>query len=153
MSVIEQINQQLNKFKEKREILKKELQKEFPDLLKPLLNQSKRITSIGWKQYTPYFNDGDECVFGVRNDELSINGIDEYDDDKKEIIWAQKRIWDGKQYTDNKDYDEAEGTIIEQIEAVLKSIPDEFYKDLFGDHVTVTVSKDGSIETEEYKHD
>jgi hypothetical protein len=25
------------------------------------------LESFGWTQYTPYFNDGDECVFGARS--------------------------------------------------------------------------------------
>jgi hypothetical protein len=67
MEILNKINQQLEEFKAKRAALVKELQQDFPNLLLPILSQSKRIDSIGWRQYTPFFNDGDECVFGVHN--------------------------------------------------------------------------------------
>lgn len=153
MEVINKINEQLDAFKAKRADLVKELQTEFPKLLMPLFSESKRLESVGWRQYTPYFNDGDECVFGVHNDDLTINGIDEYDGDEKQIEFVKDKIWDGKNWVKNENLDKHEFDLFKQIEAVLKSIPDEFYKDLFGDHVKVTIHKDGRIETEEYEHD
>lgn len=36
---------------------------------------------------------------------------------------------------------------------VISTIPDDFMKDLFGDHCLVTVYKNGNIEVEEYDHD
>jgi hypothetical protein len=153
MEVLNKINEQLEAFKAKRAELVKELQTEFPSLLLPLLSQSNKIESIGWRQYTPYFNDGDECVFGVYYDDLTINGIDEYDDDEKEIEFIRKRIWNGDSWVENPNLDTHEYSLLKQIEEVLKGVPDDFYKDLFGDHVTVTVYKDGRIETEKYDHD
>lgn len=153
MEVINKINEQLEAFKAKRADLVKQLQDEFPALLAPLFSESNRIESIGWRQYTPYFNDGDECVFGVHNDYLTINGIDDYDGDEKEIQFVKERVWDGKNWVDNEAIDRYEFSILQQIQTVLRSIPDDFYKDLFGDHVKVTVYKDGRIETEEYEHD
>lgn len=38
--------------------------------LQPLLaavHQDPSIESFGWRQYTPYYNDGEQCVFGVGN--------------------------------------------------------------------------------------
>lgn len=29
-------------------------------------NEHPDIHALSWRQYTPYFNDGDPCVFGVR---------------------------------------------------------------------------------------
>lgn len=62
---------------------------EFAALLQPVLNHPE-IVRIGWEQYTPYFNDGDTCVFGThkpwfvtRADEVRLDGnledIDTYD--------------------------------------------------------------------------
>lgn len=31
-----------------------------------------QIKAIGWTQYTPYFNDGDECIFSVREPQLLL---------------------------------------------------------------------------------
>lgn len=153
MELIEKINEQLEAFKAKRTDLVKQLQTEFPSLLLPLLSQSKRIESIGWRQYTPYFNDGDECIFGVHNDDLTINGIDDYDGEENDIAFIKEKIWDGDKWVINTNLDKPEFDLLQQIEKVLRSIPDDFYKDLFGDHVKVTVYKDGRIETDEYEHD
>lgn len=153
MELVDKINEQLEAFKAKRADLVKQLQAEFPSLLLPLFSQSKRIESIGWRQYTPYFNDGDECIFGVHNDDLTINGIDDYDGDENEIAFIKEKIWNGDKWVVNTNLDKPEFDLLQQIEKVLRSIPDDFYKDLFGDHVKVTVYKDGRIETEEYEHD
>lgn len=148
MELLEKINAQLEELKEKRKALVSELQKDFPSLIVPLLAESKRIESIGWRQYTPYFNDGDECVFGVNNDYLEVNGVDEDNAD-----FLNEKIWKDGKYENNPDIDQHEVAIFEKIQSVLKSVPDDFYKDLFGDHVRVTIHKDGRIETEEYEHD
>lgn len=150
MEVLTNINKQLEEFKAKRADMVKQIQTEFPNLLTPILSQSKRIESIGWRQYTPYFNDGDECVFGVHNDDLYINGEDE---GTVGTEFIQKRIWDGGKYIDNPNLDKFEYDLLQQIEKVLKEIPNDFYKDLFGDHVKVTVYKDGRIEADQYDHD
>lgn len=37
---------------------------EFAQLMKPVLDDPT-VRDFGWRQYTPYFNDGDECVFSA----------------------------------------------------------------------------------------
>lgn len=32
-------------------------------------------------------------------------------------------------------------------------IPEDLMKDLFGDHIKVTINNDGSVETKDYNHD
>ena len=39
---------------------------EFLPLLDAVL-KCDRVHSVRWSQYTPYFNDGDACVFGVND--------------------------------------------------------------------------------------
>ncbi len=43
--------------------------------------------------------------------------------------------------------------LVDSIRSPLAEVPESFYKDLFGDHVRVTVTREGTIETEEYQHD
>jgi hypothetical protein len=153
MEILEKINAELEAFKAKKADLTKQLQHDFPKLFTPLFEQSKRINSFGWQQYTPYFNDGDECIFRCNSDYLDINGVNEDDADNDDNAnFVQKEIWQGKRVP-NPNYDANEAEIFEQIKKILKAIPDEFYKELFGDHVEVTVNRDGTIETEEYEHD
>lgn len=53
----------------------------------------------------------------------------------------------------NPNFDSDEYQILCQINEILNDIPEDFYKDLFGDHCQVTIYKDGRIEVEEYDHD
>lgn len=132
MNIVEQIQQELAGFNQKRKELAAELQKKFPALFAPLFEQFPEVTTVKWRQYTPYFNDGDECVFGIQNDydSLEINNVD---------------------YWDKQDADSEEP--YKAFADILQSVPEEFYKDLFGDHVEVTIHKDLTITTEEYQHD
>jgi hypothetical protein len=131
MSIVERIKSEMAAFDEKRKALCAELQKEFPALFKEFFEKHEWVENFMWHQYTPYFNDGDECVFGVSNseDSLEINGVDWYDGKKE-----------------NKE-------VYEELSELLNAVPEEFYKDLFGDHVEITVNRDGTITKEEYEHD
>lgn len=119
-----------------------ELQKEFPLIIQPHLLKDDTIQNISWSQYTPYFNDGDECTFGVNNDDIYVNGDDLSELEGYEQSYSRK----------DREPNNLEKTV-DEIRAALQAIPQEFYKDLFGDHVRVTVNRDGTIETEEYDHD
>lgn len=107
-----------------------------------------KLTSVSWVQYTPYFNDGSECVFGVRQDGLDL-------------------VFDGEEFEDVSDwtfkptsseYHQREQNAVglaaahAAVAALLGEIPEEFYKELFGDHVRVMVTPDGAT-TDEYEHD
>jgi len=157
--IIEKIKAELEAFNQKKVAFVAELKKEFPAMFTPIFAKSKKIKSFGWSQYTPYFNDGEECTFGVNNSDISINGVDQYECEF--LDWRMKYVLSGdrdkKKYIDelssNDKLDYQEYAIVQEIESVLESIPEDFYRDLFGDHVQVTVNADGTIETEEYEHD
>jgi len=60
--------------KNKLAALKKEYrdtaQKAFKDSLKTFLDKYSFVDAIMWTQYTPYFNDGDTCLFSVHDVEI-----------------------------------------------------------------------------------
>ena len=97
----------------------------FKALLSPVFENFPEVNSISWTQYTPYFNDGDECTFGVRNDYPEVNG--------EEVDYKSKLLKD----------------IVENLQA----IDEDIYKFAFGDHVKVTIHRDGKVEIDEYSHD
>tara|TARA_R110000868_G_scaffold9099_1_gene46036 strand:+ start:1058 stop:1450 length:393 start_codon:yes stop_codon:yes gene_type:complete len=130
MTTIEQIKQTLEDFAEKKRVFIEQLRQEFPGILAPLFQNSDELESISWTQYTPYFNDGDECTFRCNCGDLMING--EY-------------------YSTN--VSEETKQVVFEMEEVLRSIPDEFYRELFGEHVEVTCNRDGTISVGEYEHD
>jgi len=149
--VVNKIKEEIDAFNAKRVELVEQLQTEFPKLLQPIFDQSKKIESIGWTQYTPYFNDGDSCEFSVKLDDLYING--EYDDDIEWYDWRVKYTQYHLELTKEGKVDWYECDLLSKFKEILRSIPEDFYEDLFGDHVMVTVYKDGRIEVEEYDHD
>lgn len=93
-----------------------------------LFAKHPELETISWTQYTPYFMDGDTCYFSANTEYAEINGEEiEWDDDKKNQM--EKDVED---FLDTLDHDTLE--------------------DLFGDHVKVTITKDG-VNVEDYDHD
>lgn len=175
MTSLETIKAKISEINAKKQELVADLRKDFAPMLKPLFEKSKgKIKSFGWTQYTPYFNDGDECEFGVNVDYPYINGEDELDtlnEDKyvtityenenevKEYLelkgykWMMNNTIGQGGYIKNKEYDSELLDLVQEFKSAISDIDSEFLKDLFGDHVKVTVHDDGNIETEEYEHD
>lgn len=157
MNVLESIKEKIGAIKKQKEELTSQLRGDFAPMLKPLFEKSNgKIESITWNQYTPYFNDGDECTFSTNFDYFSING--ENVDDIDALDWRIRyHIEDDKEkiekYPLQPEWDFELYRIVEEFKEILNSIDDEFYKDLFGDHVEVTVKSDGTVETKEYDHD
>lgn len=156
MTVVEKIQAEFKAFEEKKKALVEELRKEFPAMFTELFAQSKRIDSITWRQYTPYFNDGDTCEFGVYADEPEVNEMSLYDIDWYD--WKHRYYTQGDPryanlLTDNPKIDIAECQLVEAFGDVIESIPEDFMKDLFGDHCEVTIRRDGTVDVNDYDHD
>lgn len=141
---------------------------EFQPILQAVLDDPS-IIEFGWRQATPYFNDGDPCEFSVygawartTSDE---NVEDEYELDldgdhpslgRVEGIWGpdperpgrEKRL--GEKFTgpDRARYDRCQ----ELRGAVECGAFEHVLLEAFGDHATITVRRDG-IEVEFYSHD
>jgi hypothetical protein len=114
-----------------------------------------KLESFGWRQYTPYFNDGEECTFSAHTSEPDINGVDGYEAnfESKTVTDYDSKDASGKyQQKENPDYNpelaEAQKTVI----AFLNEMDDSVLRDMFGDHVRVLVTP-GGTEVDEYDHD
>lgn len=144
------------------------------ELSKALFLSVPEVLSIQWAQYTPYFNDGDACVFGLRRFGAALNAETveawksqgwepsaEYEDGSREYFdsWTISSEY----YWGKKTNKEAMVPAIPEralavkdavgsFEQALGSIED-ILESTFGDHVKVTINADGTIETEEYNHD
>lgn len=107
------------------------------------------LQSFGWNQYTPYFNDGDECTFSANIDCLDINGVNYYDMDD-----VQKTKWDSGTRTQipNPNFNADKSAMIDEIKSILGTVDEEFLKEAYGDHVEVVVSREGS-DVSDYEHD
>lgn len=135
------------------------------------------FTAIRWAQYTPYFADGDPCVFGVHS--YGLKGPDENAGDYEDgfstmhsheyaYMSDEAKKFYGKPASrtfnrETRKYDEADDAIpgehpemIHQATKVLGMVDSGAFNDalleLFGDHATVTLRKD-KIDVEFYEHD
>ena len=127
------------------EALKKEASSKFKTYLAEELQRAfaidESVKSFTWVQFTPYFNDGDPCSFSL-HDEIVVN-IHQYEGYYYDGVDEMYAL--GNTHPHNRAADIA-GNII-------GSIPDEYFKDAFDDHVQVTAHRDGSFTTEDYDHD
>jgi len=130
------------------EVFKKEFQEKgkvlFNEILKSVWEEIPEINSFGWTQYTPYFNDGDECVFSV-NEVSVVNGDREYDDADEWTNGFWKR-YDWRE--ENREWE-----IKQQLDKFIQTAPEDVLREIYGDHVEVIVFRDGTSEVEEYEHD
>ena len=70
------------------EVKKKELleynKSQFPLIISELFSAYPELDEMRWKQYTPYFADGDECVFSANVEDVELNGYSEYNEDEND---------------------------------------------------------------------
>jgi hypothetical protein len=105
------------------------------------------IEDIHWRQYTPYFNDGDACEFGVCDIYFKLKGTEEEGgdyDDGRVTPWCYV-------YEDKSREGDRLHLAMQSMSKFLES-SEEALEDAFGDHVEVTVTRD-EIRVDEYYHD
>lgn len=93
-----------------------------------------------WSQYTPYFNDGDPCVFRVNQPYVKIGDEGGDSDD------GYREEYDFENGSDERNR-------LQDMEGMLESCEDVL-QITFGDHCQVTVWRDKNVaEVEDYEHD
>ena len=124
------------------------------------------IKAIVWTQYTPYFNDGESCEFGVNDPEFKAFGQMDEDEDEDDFGYQygdscylsnlefkrDGRTW-RKPPIPPQTLTEREAAIVKAAREI-KSIfsEDDLFETVFGDHVIVRATRAG-FEIEEYSHD
>lgn len=140
----------------------------------PLLRQladDPNVVEYGWRQYTPYFNDGDVCEFGVH--ELWVRTtLDDEDKDTYELevsSWhptlGTERYIQGDVIPSKYGYGHSYGPgrwehkenpfpettkLAERVAEVIGGA-EVTLLEWFGDHAEITITKDG-IQVDEYDH-
>lgn len=138
---INQLNTELTKFSS--EI--------FEDFYKYIFDKYNTLESFAWSQYTPYFNDGDSCVFFANTEYIKVNG--DYAEDsiwfnKKNVTnwgtWNPKeKVYEGREEVENKSYDKVLNESHDEITQFLSQFDNDFYLRKFGDHAEITVTRTG----------
>ncbi len=127
MTKLKELQSKIDALKEE---IKTESEAAFKEESKNFFEKYPNIESFSWTQYTPYFNDGNECVFSVNTD-AKINGNDQYENEDEKVP--------EKAYMD--------------ISKLLNALDEQSMKLIWGDHMEVIVSRNGKIKSEEYSHD
>lgn len=127
------------------------------DLYRPLFNENPGIDSIRWEQYTPYFNDGDTCVFGVGELRYKLTTPSDKEHDEYGDGYAEAYNIGQKWDTTNRKFIKVEVTpelkAVKEMAEIHSNVPDDIMLSLFGDHAQITIFNDGKLEVEEYEHE
>ncbi len=145
-------------------------------LFKDLFESAPAVQGVVWEQYTPYFNDGDACVFSIgeprfliQNDDPAVEGVsswygDDYDDEDGLVAVNEYEAYQFTNY-------EWEGTYPNRVRKILpiSDVKAELFdhlqkvttgfgavtdvlENLFGDHVRIKATRSG-YDVTEYDHD
>jgi hypothetical protein len=118
------------------------------------------VDSFGWRQYTPYFNDGEPCTFRLTDvwfrtvADLAADD-DDFEEDSHYVGWGKHPTLGGKGYGDpgyTGDHEESWKRCVALSDAIDSDAFENVLLSAFGDHCKVVVRRDG-ITVDEYSHD
>lgn len=105
------------------------------------------LKSVKWQQYTPYFNDGEPCEFGVHEFYSSIEGVVSKHGEHADGGEGYVSPWDLEGEAKEK-----AAPILDAVCELSRLIPADVMLASFGDHVEVVATRDG-FQVDEYSHD
>lgn len=135
------------------------------ELCKQYFDTNPTLQAVNFKCYTDYFNDGDTCNYNINNvnvyvganhkpcidDALSADNRDETETTGWFNVYACIG-WDEvvrKSYFKGTPEAVVACEIAKELDAVFDNLEDLF-KTAFGDHIQVTVFRDGSFQVDDY---
>jgi len=130
--------------KEYEQLIHAEAKKLFEKMFTEFFYNNPEFTKVSWAQYTPFFNDGDACVFRINTFAFCPKGKEEeFDEEPYEFD-----LYSFKENTRKK---------LQAFEENVHKIGENFFLNNFGDHSRVTVSYDGNfdliITADSYDHE
>jgi len=119
------------------------------DLFAPLFAENPEVVAFQWRQYTPYFNDGDPCAFGSYHEDGDILVYpDGYDPDPDDGPCEEDA-----EPSDDLDIEDGRFGRLDaarvKFQQAVSVLTDDDMECLFGDDQMVTVYRD-RVECEEY---
>lgn len=105
------------------------------------------VLSVRWLQYTPYFNDGDPCIFRVVGARVRYDWMDEYFGEYEDGYGAS---WELPPNSKIKTTSALTFDVFD--EALCSGEFNIFLNETFGDHAMVTVERE-KVTVEFYDHD
>jgi len=137
MTVKEKIEKLQKEYLDIKSKYSEELSEKYVYLFEEVFQKYPELKSFSFPAYTPYFNDGDQCVFNVYNVDI-INGIDIYDYDE---------------LTNGLFSEGAMKNAIEEIDAINYKLDSSIFQAAFGDHSLITVHRNMTVDIDYYEHD
>lgn len=133
---------------------------EFAPIVQAMLDDPQ-VVEFGWRQYTPYFNDGDPCVFRTYGAWVRLDTDDADAEDyqlsveERDDLGTRPVTWEHRERRVGA-YEGPDEARYDRCHALFRAIDDDEFDDallkLFGDHAEVTVKRDG-IQVDFYEHD
>lgn len=170
----------VDSFKAAQKALQDEFKKSAEVMFRSIFHHAPNLHMICWTQYTPYFNDGEECyfsrheIYAVRKS--YVDSLEEedhgrypppiiFEDDAthhrmqkpSEYVFAGRAKYDfyekeASTWEALSQEERDETSLVAEFVKTLNEIPEDILEAMFGNHVAVYVTRDG-IEVEEYSHD
>lgn len=158
---IENVNKAIAELKYFRDEFKKKSKVMFEEFLHDFFASNPEVKTIYWCQYTPYFNDGDACVFGIgevhfspltwKNISGPYAGEDTEEESDRDFYAGEKTKWQEEDTRISQNTKDSINKIYE-----LFDMSGEHLQNAYGDHVFVRLYfEDGKVksEIEDYDHD
>lgn len=133
----------LKELSKTNEAMKKRLMDEgkaaFAEHFETFFKKNTQVESLRWTQYTPYFNDGEDCHFGVGDTMVKVEGLK------------------GEEYYDGyvQEYEIDNLTLKKAVLDLSKELSnmEEVCLMAFGDHKEITAYPNGKITVIDYDHE
>lgn len=130
-----------------------EMQTKFKNATTAFFEAAPNVQAVIWSQYTPYFNDGEECVFSVNTPVFVTKNFDpenledpyEYEDDEE--YGSESFYYRGS--AEKSNFENAQ--VCYEFANIIES-ESELMEAVFGNHVAVYLTRD-EVYVEEYSHD
>lgn len=164
MSVVDKIKELNGKMakleKERKALFQESLKETFDEIFK----EHPKLLSIRWQGYTPYFNDGDPCVYTIYDFYAEVEGIKSWVHDYSKY---GGRVDSGSEYNTADEAYKNERCLeecflatwdkecpeeIKEVLSSLGSLPDDLFLQAFGDHAEITATREG-FKVEAYDHE
>lgn len=145
------------RLEEMREEIKKEARSVFTEGVKDVFESFPQLHAISWRQYTPYWCDGDICEFSAQTYEPNL--YIKVPQDMSAESWpeaeGQIELEDGTlvAYYDGWNMPSEFRDIQKAIGKFLGELSNDDFLAMFGDHAEVVIYADGTQRVMEYDHE
>lgn len=162
----------LKRISELRQEMMKTIEEQGESALKEEFNSffeaMPRLKAFRWAQYTPYFNDGDECTFRIGEPRFSVSDLnkddeeetweDEWqddDDDGEELGFSEISSFRYAIERGEKHFNLPTSVEMSVMKGIVDIIEDneDTLRYVFDDHQQITVYRDGKVTVEDYDHE